>query len=68
VWEKGVFVKIQNCKILNNRGYGINFDQGARGLVENNTFENNRFDAIKIEGIDTKVTSNNNSFHSNKAG
>lgn len=67
VWEKGVFVKIQNCKISNNGEYGINFDQGARGLVENNTFENNRLDAIKIEGIDTKVISKNNSVSKNKA-
>jgi len=68
LWEKGVFVKIRNCKISNNGEYGIHFDQGARGLVENNTFENNRLDAIKIEGIDTKVTTNNNSFHKSKAG
>lgn len=67
VWEKGVSVNIQNCKISNNGEYGICFDQGARGLVENNTFENNRLDAVKIEGIDTKVISKNNSFSKNIA-
>jgi parallel beta-helix repeat protein len=67
VWEKGVSVNIQNCKISNNGEYGICFDQGARGLVENNTFENNRLDAVKIEGTDTKVISKNNSFSKNVA-
>jgi hypothetical protein len=67
VWEKDVSVKIQNCKIANNGEYGINFDQGARGLVENNTLENNRLDDVKIQGIDTKVVSKNNTFRSNEA-
>ena len=68
VWEKSTFVKIQNCKISNNGEYGIYFDHGARGLVENNTFENNRLDAVKIKGFGTKVTSTDNHFHKNKAG
>lgn len=67
VWEKGVFVKIQDCKISNNGEYGVYFDHGARGLVKNNTFENNRLDAVKIKGFGTKVTSTDNNFQKKKA-
>jgi parallel beta-helix repeat protein len=67
VLEKGVFANIQNCKIVNNGEYGIYFAQGACGLVENNTLENNRLDDVKIEGVDTKVTSKNNSIRNNQA-
>jgi parallel beta-helix repeat protein len=66
VWEKGVFVKIRNCKISNNGEYGVYFDHGARGLAENNTFENNKLDAVKIKGFGTKVISTDNNFHNNK--